>query len=122
MLVMGAVTGLEWDTLFPDRRDYAALVPLPISARDIFLAKVAALGLFLGAFTAIVNAVSTIMYPVISYRSVGSSGIIWTIIVHGLSVLAASTFVFLSLVALEGILLNVLSVRWFRKASTYVQC
>jgi hypothetical protein len=38
------------------------------------------------------------------------------------SILAANAFVFVSLVALEGILLNVLSVRWFRRASVYLQC
>ena len=55
MLVMGAVTVLEWDALFPDRRDYATLTPLPISSRTIFLGKVGALALFLVAFTVAVN-------------------------------------------------------------------
>ena len=68
MLVMGGVTVLEWDALFPDRRDYASLIPLPIRARTIFLAKVGALVLFLLGFTAAVNAVSTVLFPIISYR------------------------------------------------------
>lgn len=136
ILVMGGVTVLEWDALFPDRRDYVSLIPMPIRARTIFLAKVGALALFLVGFTAAVSGVSTILFPVISYRFsnsahlasvglrtiAGFGGLGWTILSQGISVLAASSFVFLSLIALEGLLLNVLSVRWFRRASVYVQC
>ncbi|HVO98540.1 MAG TPA: hypothetical protein VMT15_10765 [Bryobacteraceae bacterium] len=120
MLVMGAVTVLEWDALFPDRRDYASLVPLPIHARTIFLGKVSALALFLLAFTASVNLVSTVTFPAVSYKG-PPSGLVRTIAAHGISILASSAFAFLFLVALEGVLLNVLSVRWFRKVSAYVQ-
>jgi len=134
ILVMGAVTVLEWDALFPDRRDYVSLIPLPIRARTMFLAKIGALGLFLLGFTAAVNAISTVLFPIISYRYragglsvglatiLGFSGLGWTIAAQGISVFMASAFVFLSLVAIEGLLLNVLSVRWFRKASVYAQC
>ncbi len=135
ILVMGGVTVLEWDALFPDRRDYASLIPLPIRARTMFLAKVSALILFLLGFTAAVSFASTILFPIISYRYhgfpyrdpfmltvAGFAGIAGTAAAQGLSVLAASAFIFLSLVALEGILLNVLSERLFRKASVYVQC
>ena len=121
MLVMGGITVLEWDALFPDRRDYASLIPLPIRSRTMFLAKVGALALFLVAFTFVVNFVSIVFFPLISYRGspFGLFGAIWA---QGVSVLAATTFVFVSMIALEGILMNVLSVRWFQKASVYVQC
>ncbi len=135
ILVMGGVTVLEWDALFPDRRDYASLIPLPIRARTLFLAKVSALILFLLGFTTAVSLASTILFPIISYqyhespyRSVflntvlGFRGLGRTMAAQGISVLAASASIFLSLVALEGVLLNVLSERWFRKASVYVQC
>jgi hypothetical protein len=124
VLVMGGVTVLEWDALFPDRRDYVSLIPLPIRARTMFLAKVGALALFLVGFTAAVNLPSTLMFPLFSFRSVDGNigGIAGTIAAQGISVFAASAFVFLSMVALEGMLLNVLSVKWFRKASVYVQC
>ena len=120
MLVMGAVTVVEWDALFPDRRDYATLMPLPIHSRTIFLGKVGALALFLIAFTASVNLVSTVTFPAISFRGTWQ-GLILTMAAHGVSILASSAFAFLFLVALEGVLLNVLSVRWFRKLSAYVQ-
>jgi hypothetical protein len=126
MLVMGAVTVLEWDALFPDRRDYATLMPLPISQRSIFLGKVGALALFLVSFTVSVNLVSTVTFPAISYRGPAAwlpslLGLLHTVAAHGISIMASSAFAFLFLVALEGVLLNVLSVRWFRKLSAYVQ-
>src|SRR5512145_1964749 len=40
MVVMGFVMTFKWDSLFPDRRDYLILRPLPISLKDFFAAKV----------------------------------------------------------------------------------
>src|SRR5436305_120996 len=34
MVVMGFVMTFKWDSLFPDRRDYLILTPLPISLRE----------------------------------------------------------------------------------------
>ena len=41
MVVMGFVMVFEWDALFPDRKDYIILTPLPLGGRSIFFAKVA---------------------------------------------------------------------------------
>ena len=51
MTVMGLVTVIEWEMLFPDRRDYANLTPLPIRLRTMFGAKIAALLAFLTIFS-----------------------------------------------------------------------
>jgi hypothetical protein len=120
MLVMGAVTVLEWDALFPDRRDYASLMPLPIHSRTIFMGKVVALVLFVVAFTVAVNGVSVLMFPVVSFRG-PVSAFLRVVASQAVAILASSAFVFLFLVALQGAMLNVLNVRWFRKASAYVQ-
>jgi hypothetical protein len=120
MLVMGAVTVLEWDALFPDRRDYAALMPLPIPSRTIFLAKITALVLFCLAFTVAVNTVSTFAFPAVSYRGPWQ-GLLRTMVAQGIAIGTSSAFVFFFLVALQGAMLSVLSVRWFRKTSAYVQ-
>ena len=114
----------------PDRRDYHSLIPLPIPARRIFFGKVGALVLFLIVFTAAVNLPGAIMFPVIEFRPevahqafiLSLGDLARTMAIQFVSVLGGSAFVFLALVALEGILLNVLSVAWFRKASVYVQC
>jgi hypothetical protein len=43
MTVTGVVAVWRWDSIFPDRRDYSNLVPLPISMRNIFFANLAAI-------------------------------------------------------------------------------
>src|SRR5579884_853703 len=42
MLVVGIFAVLSWDSTFPDRRDVFVLAPLPVRARTLFRAKVAA--------------------------------------------------------------------------------
>lgn len=48
MLVVGLFAVLSWDATFPDKRDVMVLAPLPIRARTMFMAKVAAVGSSLG--------------------------------------------------------------------------
>src|SRR5271166_3202785 len=42
MLVVGLIAVFTWDSTFPDRRDALVLGPLPVNARTILAAKVAA--------------------------------------------------------------------------------
>jgi CubicO group peptidase (beta-lactamase class C family) len=48
MLVVGLFAVLSWDATFPDQRDVLVLAPLPVRARTMFLAKVAAVAASLG--------------------------------------------------------------------------
>src|SRR5215471_9692970 len=43
MAVTGVIAVWRWDSIFPDRRDYVNLVPLPLRSRTIFLANFSAL-------------------------------------------------------------------------------
>jgi hypothetical protein len=63
MIVMGFVMVFKWDSLFPDRRDYLNLASLPIRYRDLFLAKITALCLFLALFALSSNFFATLMVP-----------------------------------------------------------
>ncbi len=63
MGAMGIITVLEWDALFPDRRDYAILTPLPLRMRTVFAAKLAALAGFLGIFSFDILSLSPGLYP-----------------------------------------------------------
>src|SRR5271155_3361106 len=65
MTVMGLVTVIEWEMLFPDRRDYVNLAPLPIRLRTMFGAKIVALLAFLAVFSLAINAFSPIMFPAV---------------------------------------------------------
>jgi len=48
MLAVGLFAVISWDSMFPDRRDVLVLSPLPVTARTLFAAKVAAVGAALG--------------------------------------------------------------------------
>src|SRR5499427_9389007 len=63
MVVMGFVMTFKWDSLFPDRRDYLILTPLPISLKEFFVAKVLALCTFLLLFVVAINLFSCVLIP-----------------------------------------------------------
>ncbi len=122
MVVMGFVTVLEWDALFPDRRDFTILVPLPIRLSAIFAAKIVSLCAFVLLFFAATNAISMLLYPFIAIH-LGPSflDILNGVRIHATVILAGNAFVFLFFVAIQGLLMNVLSYRLFQRASTYIQ-
>jgi hypothetical protein len=121
MTVMGLVTVIEWEMLFPDRRDYANLTPLPIRLRTMFGAKIAALLAFLAIFSLAINAFSPVMFPAVVLQKGSVLNVIPFARCHIVAILAANTFVFFFCVAVQGILMNVLGYRLFRRVSPYVQ-
>ncbi len=121
MTVMGLVTVIEWEMLFPDRRDYANLAPLPIRLRTMFGAKIVALLAFLAVFSLAINAFSPIMFPAVVTTKGTLASVLGFARCHVISVLAANTFVFFVCVAVQGLLMNVLGYRAFRRVSPYVQ-
>lgn len=123
MMIVGLVTTLEWDALFLDRLDFLTLVPLPLNVPRLFAAKVAALLLFLSSITIAVGGAGTILFPMVASaaRHVGFFGLCWWMIVHGLSVAAASVFIFLLILALRGLLVNALGYRWSDTISPFLQ-
>jgi hypothetical protein len=125
MITIGVVTVVEWDRLFPDARDYAILMPLPLKLKTIFSAKIAALALFLGLFMLAVAGFPTVFYPMIEVSNTPQHGtfsrLLWLIIVHGIAVLSGCLFMFLFFVALQGVLISVLNYVQFKRVSLYVQ-
>jgi hypothetical protein len=121
MTVMGLVTVIEWEMLFPDRRDYANLTPLPIRLRTMFGAKIAALLAFLAIFSLAINAFSPVMFPAVVIQKGSVLSVIPFARGHIVAILAANTFVFFLCVAVQGILMNVLGYRLFRRVSPSVQ-
>jgi hypothetical protein len=122
MIVMGFVMTFKWDSLFPDRRDYLILTPLPISLRQFFLAKAVALCGFLGLFVVAINFFSCLMIPYVYVVRDNS----WDVIVpgfvaHAAAVLGGSVFMALFFAALQGVLINFLTPDAFRRISPWIQ-
>jgi hypothetical protein len=119
MILIGFLTVFEWDMLFPDRKDYLILTHLPVRTRTIFYAKIAALALFLLAFSVAINFWPTFLFPGavltnngFAHRWMGrtiplSQGIRY-VFSHATSMLLGNIFVFLSAISLQGFLLTFL--------------
>src|SRR3982751_5026213 len=120
--VLYSMVVFEWDALFPDRKDYIILTPLPLGGRSIFLAKVLALILFLGLFVLDANLLGMALAPLIS----GGPGAPFRVVVrvaaaHSVAVLSGGIFVALSFAGLQGVLINCLTGRAFRRVSAWAQ-
>jgi len=117
MIVMGFIMVFEWDALFPDRRDYQILTPLPLRLSSLFLAKTVALGIFLCIFLVDVNFFGVLFWPAIDHgrNLVNIAG------AHVAAMLAGGLFAALSIGALQGILITVLSGKAYRRVSASLQ-
>lgn len=122
MVVMGFVMVFEWDALFPDRKDYLILTPLPLGGNTIFAAKTLALVWFLGLFLIDANLFCTLLGPLVSGGQGTPAPVVWKLIaVHAAAVISGGGFVALSIASVQGVLINVLPGGMFRRISPWVQ-
>ena len=106
LVVTGLLTVLEWDALRLDRRDCLALGPLPIRARTILSAKLAALGTFLLALSVPLTLLGGLTFPVIMHAG-WRSGVrlaAATMAGHLVATLAAAWFAFFTVLAAQSLL------------------
>ncbi len=122
MAVTGVVAVWRWDSIFPDRRDYANLVPLPISTRNIFLANLAAI-VFLALVLALdVNAASAVLFPIaVSAAEHEASFFVEFVGVHTFVVVLASLFSFFAVFVSVGVLMVTVPYDAFRRISLYLR-
>jgi hypothetical protein len=117
MIVMGFVMVFEWEALFPDRRDYQVLTPQPVRHSTLFLAKTAALALFLTMFLVDVNFFGVLFWPGIDDRP----GVLGCLLSHLTAVTAGGLFSALSLAVLQGALVTLLRGNLYRRVSVFLQ-
>jgi hypothetical protein len=109
---------LRWNRLFPDRRDFENLAPLPIPIGNIFLANFAALLALAVLFGIDVNAVSSILFPLFVALSQNTASAFFHVAIsHVVTVFAASLFSFFGVFALVGMLMLIIPKRIFRSVS-----
>ena len=123
LAVVGFATILEWNRLIPDRRDFLILAPFPVRLRDLFGAKLASLGLLLLTLTVAVNGFQMVFIPLFSFviPEVRAAGIPRVMFAQVASTGCASAFGFLGVLAFQGLLINAVSVRIFRRISPWIQ-
>jgi hypothetical protein len=122
MTVTGAVAVWRWNTIFPDRRDYINLAPLPIATRTIFFSNLVAV-CFLAALIAVdVNAASCVLFPmVVAAMQTKFLFFLQFALLHGTVVVLASVFSFFAVFSLLGALMAILPVGVLHRVSTYVR-
>ena len=123
MVLMALVTVLEWDIIFPDNRDYANLVPLPVKVKTLFMAKFTSLFLFAGMFALGVSLLSSLTFSYYLPNYISQSfifGIRFTLM-HILASLASVIFIFFSMALIIGGMMTVLGYRIFNRISIYIR-
>jgi hypothetical protein len=122
MAVTGIVAVWRWDSIFPDRRDYANLVPLPLPTRNIFIANLAAI-LFLAGLLAIdVNAFSAFLFPFAISASEQTFSFFGQFVgIHWFVVGLASIFSFFAIFLVVGLLMVAMPYAAFRRTSLYAR-
>jgi len=117
MIAMGIVMVFEWDALFPDRRDYLILTPLPLRAFQVFVGKLCALTMFVGMFLVAINFFSIFLWSAIETRG----GYFAVTGPYVLVMFSAGLFAALSIAALQGILVTVFRGALYRRVSAFVR-
>lgn len=120
MALIGIFTTLQWPALFPSLRDYLALAGLPVRMRDVFIAKFTALAVFAVMTIAATTALPSIVLPAVMSNGWDPQPVRQVPAIFVASSLAGG-FVFLFLVAVQGLLLNVIPVRHFPQVSLWMQ-
>ena len=120
MTVLGLLTTLQWNALFPSLRDYYALAALPIRPRTLFVAKFTALCAFAACVTIAIATPISILLPILQEGKHSAHGLLH-IPVNWIATAVAGGFVFFALVAVQGVLLNVMPVRFAQRVSLSLQ-
>lgn len=122
MSIVGLLTAVQWHSLFPGKRDYMALGTLPIRPGQIFLSKFLALLLLASAAILTVNALPSLLFPVVSIsRWQVNPSLLKNVEAHAVSCVLASYFFFFAILAIQGVLLNLFRAGWFERITSYLQ-
>ena len=122
MIAAGLMTIFQWQGLFPDRRDYLALKPLPIRLYQVFVAQ------FLSSFVVTVvvivdlNLVTSVLFPLLTSGKWQSPSFgVRYVAAHATATFCAGLFVFLAFGCLRGAFMNILPRRTFEHLSIVIQ-
>lgn len=128
MLVVGLFAVASWDSSFPNRRDVLVLSPLPVRARTLLLAKVAASATALCLAVIAPNGLPSLAWTLATSPAnrgllglIFSSGLYRSFAAYWLTMIAAGGFMFGSLLCLQGLAAQFLPRRQFLRASALLQ-
>ena len=123
MLLLGFITFVEWDVIFPDRRDYLNIIPLPVRVRTFFLAKSASFFLFIGIYSLAAHSLASFSfgYFLTRFRSGSPLFILRYMVAHLVAGSAANIFLFFLCVFVQGLLMSLLSYGLYKRISLVIR-
>jgi predicted permease len=104
--------GVLWQSIYPTLRDCLALAAMPVSGADVFAAKFVSLTLVFAGFLIVMPLPSALVLSAMS----GANPI-----EVFLTISAACASVFFGVIAIQGLLLNILPIRIFESAGVWMQ-
>src|SRR5690242_16394763 len=115
MLVVGIFAVLSWDSAFPDRRDVMVLAPLPVRARTLFFAKIAALATALSLTILALNALTGLAWPIVfAGANSGFGDVIRSLAAYWTTMAAAGVFILCGVLGLHGLAAQLPRRRYLR--------
>ena len=121
MIATGLLTAIAWSSLLPDRRDTLILGALPVRPRIVVLAKLLALGSYVGLVVAAMHGAGSIFWGSILGDKVSLPFSVRGVAAHFIASSAASMSVVLAVAAAQGLTLALVGPRLFRRMSTLLQ-
>lgn len=122
MLVIRLITVISWDAIFPDRRDVMVLAPLPVSPSTILFAKMAASAALLGLAILALNFASGIVCPLrLTIQHASDWEFFQSLAAYWATMVAASLFLYCSVLTVQGFLTILLPRRLFLRLSAILQ-
>jgi hypothetical protein len=121
MVVVGLLSVLNWDAIFPDKRDAMVLGPLPVVPRTIFMAKLAAIAYTLGVATLALNIFSGLLWPLYFSSSDSFLGLIRSFVAYWITVAIAAGFMFFLVLTAQGVASQLLPRQLFLRLSAWIQ-
>lgn len=118
MLVVGLFAVISWDSIFPDRRDVMVLAPLPLRSHTILFAKISAAGAILGLAILALNFAAGF---VLSLILGGFSRFFFILAAYSFTMIAASLFLYGSVLSVQGFMALLLPRRLFLRLSALSQ-
>lgn len=115
--VVGIATVFEWDLFFPDLTDLFVLSTLPIPARRLFAARVAAIALLVSAFLVDTCCLAPVVLPL----ATDPPSLLRFLAAHVTAVLAAGLFSAAMVLALQSLVLALFGERMFRRVALFAQ-
>jgi predicted permease len=121
MVASGILSAITWSSVLPDRRDSLVLGVLPVRPASIIGAKLAAVAAYVVIVSVAMHALASVSFGFFLAAENTAGFLLRGIAAHFVASSAASAFVCLAIVAVQGVALVVAGPRRFLRVSTALQ-